>query len=109
VAAATQTAQAAAPPTPVGGQVYVYPDPVPHGVNARLVFPAAASATVRVRIFNAAGDAAAEVDDGPLAVGQVQLPTASFVPGPYLYLVEVDYGTGPPLRPPLGRFIVGRR
>jgi hypothetical protein len=111
VAAATQTAVAALPPAPGAGETYVYPDPVPHGTNAHLVFPCGATATARVRLFNAAGEAAGEAEDGPLGGGDCQLllPTASFVPGVYLYLLEATYGTGPPLRTPVGHFVVGRR
>jgi hypothetical protein len=84
---------------------------VPNGTDCHLVFAGGVSATVRVRIYNAAGEPAADVRDGPLsgAAPQLLLPTARFAPGVYLYLVEAQYDTGPPLRTPLGRFIVGRR
>ena len=110
VAAATQTAVASAPPAPGGGEgSYVYPDPVPRGVDAHLVYQAAPSASVRVRLFNAAGEAAGEVEAGPPSGGQVILPTAGFAPGVYLYLLEITDGPGPPQRAPIGHFVMGRR
>lgn len=113
-ASPTQSPQtSAAPATPIpdpGGGAYVYPDPV-LGADAQLAFNLDGPGTAKVRVFTAAGTAAAVVSDSFSSGGTatLTLPTAGFAPGIYLYRLDLSYDDGRRTRLPTGKFIVGKR
>ena len=65
----------------------------------------------RIRVFQAAGEAAALVEERHESAGikQCRVPAAQFAPGVYFYKVDLNYDDGQRGSKPLGKFACRKR
>jgi len=94
-------------PMPDTSVSYIFPSPA-HDA-ARIAYTMDQAGTVTIRVYNAAGQLVATVDETKSAGLQSSaITTAKYAPGVYFYLLERTYGSGSPVKSGVHKFVVTR-
>ncbi len=93
---------------PREGTAFVYPSPA-SGSFVRVVYNMPESGTVRIRVYNEAGNLVADFQQmEPAGLQQTPLDISYYNPGIYLYLVTLSLDSGAQSSLPSGKFAVVR-
>jgi hypothetical protein len=87
------------------GDTYVFPSPA--HASARIAYLMAEPGSVRIRVYNAAGELVDVLEDTrPAGVQFTDIATSRLAPGVYLYLVQRTYASGVSDRLAVHKFVV---
>jgi hypothetical protein len=86
----------------------IVPSPVT-GATAQFSYCMDQPGTIKIRVYNAAGDLVAKIEDSKQSGAQLsKLNTARLAPGVYYYFLEKHYGGGTEFRGGVSKFVVVR-
>jgi hypothetical protein len=92
-------------PAPFAGS-YIYPSPAT-GNSAGIVYRMTGSGSVKIRVYNEAGDLVGTADENNAAGLQTtRINTAGMAPGVYFYLLGINYDSGMSENQGLKKFVV---